>query len=183
VQSKNEEGKMKKISMAMLVALSLAIVACGEEKAAEVAKPEPAAKVDEAPAPAEPAKAEPAKPAEPAPVDPAPAAAVAEPPKAPESVALQIEGAKKGPVTFPHAAHVALPAIGGKCNACHHTADEKGVGAQKCTASGCHDGKGKVAAKDAFHDTCRGCHTKELAAQPQNEKLKALKSCKGCHAG
>ena len=165
---------MRNTSIALIVALALA--ACGEEKAPDVAKAEPTAKADEAvkPAPQAPAP-ELARPADEA-VKPAG-------PSAPEVAQLALEGAKKGAVTFPHRLHVGFPIMGGKCSACHHTSDEKGTGAQKCTSSGCHDGKGKVAPKDAFHGLCRGCHTKALAEQPDNAKLKNLKSCKGCHVG
>ena len=175
---------MKRISMAVLAALAFALVACGEEKAPEVAKaepaPEPAEPAVEAAKPVEPAKAvEPA----PAPTPDAPAAAAAGGQAVPDVAQRAIEGAKKGAVTFPHKMHVGLPIMGGKCNVCHHTSDDKGTGAQKCTAAGCHDGSGKVGPKDAFHDLCRGCHTKALAEQPDNAKLKNLKSCKGCHVG
>jgi hypothetical protein len=175
---------MRNTSIALIAALALA--ACGEEKASEVAKADPAAKADEAVKPALQVPApEPAKPADEAvkPSEPAPAAAPTGAPAAPEFAQLALEGAKKGAVTFPHKVHVGLQITGGKCNVCHHTSDEKGTGAQKCTSSGCHDGKGKVAPKDAFHDSCRGCHTKALAEQPDNAKLKSLKSCKGCHVG
>jgi len=170
---------MRHTSLALVGVLALALVACGEEKAAEIAKAKP---VGPAPAP-EPAKPadEAAKPAEPSPAAPA-AAAVGEQ-RGPEVAQLVLEGAKKGAVTFPHKTHVGLPIMGGKCNVCHHTSDDKGTGAQKCTTAGCHDGKGKVAPKDAFHDLCRGCHTKALAERPENAKLKGLKSCKGCHLG
>jgi hypothetical protein len=175
---------MKNISVALIMALALA--ACGEEKASEVASAEPAAKADEAAKPAPLAKApEPAKPADEAvkPAEPAPAAAPADARQAPEVAQLVLDGAKKGAVTFPHQLHAGLPIVGGKCNVCHHTTDEKGTSTQKCTAPGCHDGNGKVAPKDAFHELCRGCHTKALAEQPDNAKLKSLKSCKGCHVG
>jgi hypothetical protein len=124
----------------------------------------------------------------PAPVQPIPAAAAPEPAAAgqvADVVQILLDGAKKGAVPFPHKMHAGLPIVGGKCDTCHHTSDAKGTGAQKCAAAGCHDGKtaGAPDGKDAFHDKCRGCHTKALAAQPDNEKLKAVKSCKGCHAG
>jgi hypothetical protein len=176
---------MKRMSFAVIAALVLALVACAGERAAEVVK------VDEAVKPAEPAPApEPVKPAdeaiepaEAAPAAPAPAAAPAGEQKAPDVAKLTLRGASMGAVKFPHKLHTALPIVGGKCNRCHHTSDEKGTGAQKCTAPGCHDAKGKIAPKDAFHDLCRGCHTRALGEQPGNAKLKGLKSCKGCHVG
>jgi type IV secretory pathway VirB10-like protein len=178
---------MKKITATSLAALALALVACGEEKAAPDARPEPIAKVDQAASPAQPAPPpEPAKPAAPPPSASnatGPAAPSAGVGAAPEVAKIELAGAKKGPVTFPHALHVGFPIVGGKCNGCHHTSDEKGADAAKCTAAGCHDGNGKVAPKDAFHDLCRGCHSKALGEQPDNEKLKKLKSCKGCHVG
>jgi hypothetical protein len=187
VLARKPEGDMKRISIAMIAALALALVACSAEKAAEVVKTDEAVKpAAPAPAPApEPARPadEAVKTAEPAPAAPAPAAVPAGERTAPEVVQLALEGAKKGAVTFPHKAHAGFPIMEGKCSKCHHTSDEKGTGAQKCTTPGCHDGKGKIAPKDAFHDLCRGCHTKALAAQPDNAKLKGLKSCKGCHAG
>jgi len=166
---------MKGISIAVLAALALALVACGEEKAAEIAKADEVAK--------QPAPAPDSAPADPAQAAPAPSVAPAGERKAPEVVKLELVGAKKGAVTFPHKIHEGLPIVGGKCNRCHHTSDEKGTDARECAAPGCHDAKGEVAPKDAFHELCRGCHTKALGEQPDNAKLKGLKSCKGCHVG
>jgi hypothetical protein len=174
---------MVKTSIIVATAFALALVACSKEKAPEIAKADETVK-PAAPAP-EPA-APPARavvPVAPAPASPAPAAAPVGAQKAPEVVQLALEGAKQGAVTFTHSLHAGFPIVEGKCNKCHHTSDEKGTGAKKCTAPGCHDANGKVAPKDAFHELCRGCHTKALAAQPDNAKLKDLKSCKGCHVG
>ncbi|MCK9460289.1 MAG: cytochrome c family protein [Proteobacteria bacterium] len=175
---------MKWKTAASLAVAALALVACGEEKIAREAEPAPIAKIDEALKPAQPAQQpEPVAAPEPPPKATEPAAPTAGEIAQPDVVRLALEGAEKGAVTFPHEMHVGLPIMDGKCRRCHHTTDESGAGAGKCTAAGCHEGRGKNGAKDAFHDLCRGCHEEALGRQPGNEKLKRVKSCKGCHVG
>jgi hypothetical protein len=93
-------------------------------------------------------------------------------------------GGKKKPVTFPHKAHTENAVIGDKCEVCHHMAEELSR-ITGCRIAGCHDGKTEEVPgiKDAFHKTCRKCHKKVLDEQPENEKLKKLKKCNGCHTG
>jgi hypothetical protein len=83
-----------------------------------------------------------------------------------------------------HAEAELNPVVGGKCEKCHHEAEE-GAEAKKCTTSGCHDDKTPDVpnAKDSFHKTCRdGCHREVREADPGNQRLLKLKACTGCHA-
>ena len=171
--------------MVILTASMLVFVACGEQKV-EPKADEPVArtgkvKLDEE-KPAEP-KPDEAKPAEPKPDEAKPAEAAAEP-VVDDVLTLAIEGAKKPAIKFPHKAHTGFDAVAGKCNVCHHMAGEDKAAIKGCMSEGCHDGKtdGVLIPKDAFHKTCKdGCHKAQLKANKDNEKLKAVKSCGGCH--
>ena len=104
-----------------------------------------------------------------------------------EMIALKAEGGTKDAVPFPHEKHAELDEKVNpeKCTTCHHA--PKGDEANpSCTTAGCHDGEteGAPSAKDAYHKLCKdGCHKKQLAADKDNEALKKVKSCSGCHAG
>lgn len=91
--------------------------------------------------------------------------------QAPKSV--QIEN-KNGVVTFDHERHQKDI----QCETCHHMmAKEK----EKVACRACHtataEGK-RLAVKDAFHKTCRGCHEQKVKADPTS---KAPTKCKACH--
>jgi len=78
----------------------------------------------------------------------------------------------KGPVIFDHKAHVEKRAK--SCQDCHHK-DAAGK-EQKCSACHKKEAAGKtVALKEAFHGTCKDCHSKEA------NKAKAPTKCDGCH--
>jgi len=102
-------------------------------------------------------------------------------------ILLKPEGGSKKAISFPHAMHTdaaANPAVGGKCEVCHHEVGDASE-ARKCTSAGCHDNKtaNVPSAMDSFHQTCRdGCHKKVRASQPDNAKLARLRTCTGCHA-
>lgn len=86
---------------------------------------------------------------------------------------------KTGTVTFAHKAH----ADGGvACVTCHHMTKE-GETPKSCGAAGCHDAKeakGKaLILKDALHNSCIGCHDKNVAAGKKSGPVK--KDCKLCH--
>ena len=177
---------MKRIMLVVLTASMLAFVACGEQKV-EPKADEPVARTGEVkPEEAKPEEPKPdeAKPAEPKPDEAKPAEAAAAEPVVDDVLTLTIEGGKKPPFKFPHKAHTGFDAVGGKCGVCHHMAGEDKAGIKGCMSEGCHDGKtdGVLIPKDAFHKTCKdGCHKAQLKANKDNEKLKAVKSCKGCH--
>jgi hypothetical protein len=98
-----------------------------------------------------------------------PAAKAAEPPKGP--ITIKLEGAKMPPVVFSHETHEKR---GIECIKCHHKDPQD---PKACTT--CHEKEAKGAAipsKDAFHNTCLGCH-KETAQQG----LKAPAKCMECH--
>ena len=89
-----------------------------------------------------------------------------------EAVTVKLEGAKMAPVSFSHDTHVNKAKV--ECAKCHH----KDAQAPKaCTT--CHKAEAKdktLAAKDAFHNMCQGCH-KEAAAKG----AKAPTKCNECH--
>lgn len=178
---------MKRTWIVLVVLSAFLAVACGDGKAPEVKpKAKPAVEKEEPKAePKEEPKAEPkAEPKEEPKADASTDAAPVAAPKVDDVVTLAMEGAKKPTIKFPHKAHTEFEAVGGKCGVCHHVAGEDTSKIKGCMAEGCHDGKteGAPSAKDAFHKTCRDCHKKALAANADNEKLKKIKSCSGCHA-
>ena len=85
-------------------------------------------------------------------------------------------GDKRSAVTFNHKRHSADYA----CIKCHHKPKD-GVANVSCLA--CH-GKQEVGgtpdARDAFHDTCKGCHKDSVKKNPALEG-KAPKECNACH--
>jgi hypothetical protein len=91
-----------------------------------------------------------------------------EAPKQP--IVIKLEGAKTAPVTYSHATHQKIA-----CAKCHHK-DAKSPKA--CTT--CHTVKGvqggALAAKEAFHAQCQGCH-KGTTAKGVSPPTK----CDGCH--
>lgn len=82
--------------------------------------------------------------------------------------------AKNGKVTYNHEAHEKRA----KCETCHHMmATEK----DKVACRSCHTDKAegrRLAAKDAFHKACKGCHEEQVKADPNS---KAPTKCNGCH--
>lgn len=168
----------------LLLVLVAALAACGDEKAppaedrvAPVKAAQPAASTQ--PEEAGPgAPSEQARTGEPGAENRSTQATVA------DVLKLDTPGGKKKPVTFPHKSHTENAVIGDKCEVCHHMAEEPSR-ITGCRTAGCHDGKTEEVPgiKDAFHKTCRNCHKKVLDEQPENEKLKKLKKCNGCHAG
>jgi hypothetical protein len=93
----------------------------------------------------------------------------------PDTATLTEEGAKLGPVPFPHKAHADKEKI--DCAKCHHKEkDMKEV--QKCSA--CHLPKevkdNAPIAKDAYHKNCQTCH-KEAAEKGKKAPVK----CNECH--
>jgi len=109
--------------------------------------------------------------------------------EAPEGVEVQ-----RVPVEFPHGRHFSLA-----CTDCHHAWDgsEENLG---CTTSGCHDltepPAGKKADKimyfkQAFHQSCIGCHKADKAKALAHEKMMTAGNtepprtgptgCLGCH--
>jgi hypothetical protein len=180
-----EGEKMYRICLVALVVGALS-TGCGEKKEEPApSAPEPIAEPAPEPAP----EPEPKPAPEPIPEPkPQPAAApTGETGGVADVMKLVPEGGKKEPVPFPHKLHAdaANPGTEGKCAICHHkpTVDSE---YPKCKTAGCHDGRtaGNPLPKDAFHERCRDtCHKQTLAEQPDNEKLKAVKKCKGCHAG
>ena len=184
---------MKRVVLFVLTASMLAFVACGEKKVEQKAD-EPVAKADEAkpdeakPDEAKPDEAKPdeAKPDEAKPDEAKPDEKAVAEPVVDDVLTLTIEGGKKPPFKFPHKAHTGFDAVGGKCGVCHHMAGEDKAAIKGCMSEGCHDSKiiGVLIPKDAFHKTCKeGCHKDQLKANKDNEKLKAIKSCMGCHKG
>ncbi len=91
--------------------------------------------------------------------------------QAPKSVKIEN---KNGVVTFDHDGHQKDV----KCQTCHHTMDKD---KEKVACRACHtataEGK-RLAAKDAFHKTCKGCHEQKVKADPNS---KAPTKCKECH--
>ena len=77
--------------------------------------------------------------------------------KAPAEVVYET---KFGNVTFDHDMHKSQG-----CKTCHHTGDFT-------SCKDCHNGDSAVKAKDAYHQSCKGCH-EEKAAGPTK--------CKECH--
>lgn len=94
-------------------------------------------------------------------------------PQAPDKpIVIKLEGAKMPPVTFSHSTHVDKNKIA--CVKCHH---KDAQNPRACTT--CHGMQAKgeaLAAKDAFHTTCQGCH-KESSAKG----VKAPITCIECH--
>jgi hypothetical protein len=88
-----------------------------------------------------------------------------------ESINLRF--GKMGPVTFSHTVHVDRLSL--ECGICHHM-DPDNPG--KCT--GCHAIKkvknGVPEAREAFHQSCIGCHKEET-----QKSLKAPTKCLECH--
>lgn len=81
--------------------------------------------------------------------------------KGPESIPLAVASAKPGKVTFPHHLHNQQF----DCAQCHHpvSADIKQQAKSDKDCRSCHPraegvGISPVKSKDAFHNTCRGCH-------------------------
>ncbi len=128
-----------------------------------------------APAPTPSPAAEPAKPTDP------PAAAAAGGHKEATGKVVSIAGAKakKPAVPFHHDFHKGKDGLGISCKTCHHAVDGAKV-EKACTDCHKNDSVDLPTAEDAFHDTCRTCHKKQMAKDPT---LKAPTSCKGCHAG
>jgi Class III cytochrome C family len=90
---------------------------------------------------------------------------------APESVTIKDVQKSKPPVVFPHKVHAEK--LGIKCAECHHK-DAAGK-EQSCFA--CHKAEKKgdaIAMKDAMHEKCKGCHSKDATK-------KAPTKCDGCH--
>lgn len=176
---------MKKLLFACLAAGFLAAACGGDKQEPAPAKDEPKAEAAKpAPAP-EPPKPEPAPAPEPPKEEPAAAAPAAGEPA--DLIPLKEEGGSRAAAPFPHKKHAGFDtAINPKgCAACHHKpkGEDKNPG---CKIEGCHDGKteGVMISKDAYHKLCRdGCHKEQLAARPDNEALKKVKSCSGCHSG
>ncbi len=86
--------------------------------------------------------------------------------------------AKKGTVTFNHAAHEIR--AGKNCQTCHHEIKIDKSGKAEKVEKGCRDCHkasavegNRFSQKEAFHQTCKGCHKKN--------KKGPLK-CFGCHA-
>ena len=176
---------MKRVILSVFTASMMFFVACGEQKV-EPKADEPVAKAIEPTAKPDVANPDEPKPDEAKPDEAKPDEKAAAEPVVDDVITLTIEGGKKPPFKFPHKAHTGFDAVGGKCNGCHHMAGEDKAGIKGCMSEGCHDGKndGVLIPKDAFHKTCKdGCHKDQLKANEDNEKLKAIKSCKGCHKG
>jgi len=100
--------------------------------------------------------------------------ALADPGKSPpKTVTLK---AKTGDVTFHHEQHnkdLKIP-----CQKCHHMMDKE---KDKMACKECHktEAEGKIVSiKDAFHNTCRGCHEKKVK---EDASSKAPTKCKACH--
>ncbi len=80
---------------------------------------------------------------------------------------LSFSGEKMPKVDFAHNVHKQKVA---DCKTCHHY----GVGTGSCVD--CHGGDNRARSKEsAFHDSCRGCHTKM--------KVSKQKDCGFCHKG
>lgn len=82
---------------------------------------------------------------------------------------------KKGDVAFDHAKHSKSHKI--DCKTCHHAKDKSPD--MKC--SNCHKDKkdgNTPDLKSAMHETCIGCHKKEVKKNPAS---KAPKACNACH--
>ena len=93
----------------------------------------------------------------------------------PDAITLEAEGAKFGPVPFPHKVHAETEKI--DCVKCHHK--EKDLKeAQKC--SSCHLPKevkdNAPLTKDAFHKNCQTCHKESV-----EKGKKAPVKCNECH--
>lgn len=88
---------------------------------------------------------------------------------------ITLKGDKKGPVEFPHKAHVDL---GQTCKECHHTVEgDMDVPTQKC--SDCHTKDSEVKAMKAFHNNCIDCHK----TSNKESGTEAPTKCKECHQG
>ncbi len=94
---------------------------------------------------------------------------------APDTITLQSEGGKFGPVPFPHKTHVEKEKI--DCSKCHHK-DKNPKEPAQCKT--CHLQKevkdNASLAKDAFHKNCVTCH-KEMAEKGKKVPVK----CTECH--
>lgn len=108
------------------------------------------------------------------------AAAIAFAHHGPDSVVLDKAADKKGPVEFPHAAHLEVVEA---CDTCHHTDEgltaDSDAGVQPCSA--CHldpedpatpSSREMSPKKNPYHISCTGCH-KDEGAGPT--------TCKDCH--
>lgn len=87
---------------------------------------------------------------------------------------MTLQGKKKGPVAFPHKAHVDA---GMTCKSCHHTV----AGDMDSPEKGCHDchtETSEVKVMKAFHNNCNTCHKKTNKA----EGTKLPTKCNECHA-
>ncbi|HSO23746.1 MAG TPA: cytochrome c3 family protein [Chondromyces sp.] len=107
-------------------------------------------------------------------------AAVAAAHHGPDSVVLDDGSDKKGPVEFPHAAHIAVVS---ECATCHHTNEgltaETDAEVQPCSA--CHldpeddatpSSRQMSMQKNPYHISCVGCHKDEGAGPTK---------CNDCH--
>ena len=81
-----------------------------------------------------------------------------------------------GKVTFNHKKHAETLKI--DCTKCHHTWKQGETSGKLCVE--CHKAKAEgkaLAAKDAFHKDCQGCHKEaETAKKPAGPT-----KCTGCH--
>jgi hypothetical protein len=175
--------KSRRFAKSLLV-LVVSLAACGDEKAPRAEDPVAPAKAAQPAASTQPAEAAPSSPAEQAKTGDPGAESGSTQATVADVLKLVPPGGKKKTVTFPHKAHTENAVIGDKCEVCHHMADDPSK-ITGCLVAECHDGKTEdvPGVKDAFHKTCRACHKKVLDEQPDNQKLKKLKKCNGCHAG
>ena len=96
----------------------------------------------------------------------------------PDTIKIDTNNSGMKVPAFPHAKHIAMPALKDKCTTCHHTLKE---GEDPVACGTCHtqptDKDPKTGApgfKDAFHKRCKTCH------EQQTDKPD-LKKCKTCH--
>ena len=94
---------------------------------------------------------------------------------APDTITLQSEGGKFGPVPFPHKTHVEKEKI--DCSKCHHK-DKNPKEPGGCMP--CHDRNevknGAPPIKDAYHKNCIDCHKQSV-----EKKVSAPTKCNECH--
>lgn len=79
--------------------------------------------------------------------------------RAPDKMALSVAG--QAPVTFDHAAHVALAS---DCKDCHHY----GIGNGKC--DGCHGKTDQAPSLAAAYTSCKTCHVAAQVAPVEEKK-------------
>ena len=78
-----------------------------------------------------------------------------------------------GDIQFSHSTHGKV-----SCGSCHHSVEntKEIISCRKCH----YQGSGKaINARDAFHESCIGCHLRE---KKENKKSGPAKLCSGCHA-